>query len=144
MIYLLSIQLQHFMNEKASITIKWALYFFFRGWKKTAVSQNGTIWKKQQLFGFPKSFLEKSIDEDWLSSIFCQIIFMFDLSQGKFKFQISKSDITYNFRNHIHWAIFILSRPLCAHILDRARGCGCGLQSPPSILHSPSASVHLP
>ena len=144
MIYLLSIQLQRFMNEKASITIKWALYFFFRGWKKTAVSQNGTIWKKQQLFGFPKSFLEKSIDEDWLSSIFCQIIFMFDLSLGKFKFQISKSDITYNFRNHIHWAIFILSRPLCAHILDRARGCGCGLQSPPSILHSPSASVHLP
>ena len=145
MIYLLSIQLQRFMNEKASITIKWALYFFFRGWKKTAVSQNSTIWKKQQLFWFPKSFLEKWINKriNYLQ-FFCQIIFMFDLSLGKFKFQISKSDITYNFRNHIHWAIFILSRPICAHILDRARGCGCGLQSPPSILHSPSASVHLP
>ena len=144
MIYLLSIQLQHFMNEKASITIKWALYFFFRGWKKTAVSQNGTIWKKQQLFGFPKSFLEKWIDKDWLSSIFLPNHFHVWFEPRKFKFQISKSDITYNFRNHIHWAIFILSRPLCAHILDRARGCGCGLQSPPSILHSPSASVHLP
>ena len=87
MIYLLSIQLQHFMNEKASITIKWALYFFFRGWKKTAVSQNSTIWKKQQLFWFPKSFLEKWIDKDWLSSIFCQIIFMFDLSLGNLSFR---------------------------------------------------------
>ena len=101
---------------KKLVHIKWVLFFFFRGWKKTAVSQNSTIWKKQQLFWFPKSFLEKWIDKDWLSSIFCQITFMFDLSLGKFKFQISKSDITYNFRNHIHWAIFILSRPLCAHI----------------------------
>ena len=75
------------MNEKASITIKWALYFLFRGWKKTAVSQNSTIWKKQQLFWFPKSFLEKWIDKDWLSSIFCQIIFMFDLSLGNLSFR---------------------------------------------------------
>ena len=72
---------------KKLVHIKWVLFFFFRGWKKTAVRQNGTIWKKQQLFWFPKSFLEKWIDKDWLSSIFCQIIFMFDLSLGNLSFR---------------------------------------------------------